>query len=284
MSRVNALAVCQWRALRLLAAVFLISAAAHAAPSIGAPDKLNQQPEQSSEKLSSAQSQLTKRTSMQNQHIELIHGQGQPQHAIIWLHGLGATANDFPPIVPELGLVPDRAIRFIFPQAPNRPITINGGMRMPGWYDIKGMDIADKQDAVGMRESQNLLESLIQIQIDSGVAAENIIIAGFSQGGAVAYHTGLRSQHKLAGILALSTYLPFADNVEVEQSKVNIKTPILANHGQADAMVPVTLGKSSSDVLEGLGYDVTWQTYPMEHQVIMPQIQDIGRWINKVFN
>jgi len=221
--------------------------------------------------------------SMQNQHIELNHGQGQPQHAIIWLHGLGASANDFPPIVPELGLDSGRAIRFIFPQAPDRPITVNGGMRMPGWYDIKGMDIADKQDAVGMSESQNLLESLIRIQIEAGIPANNIIIAGFSQGGAVAYHTGVRSQHKLAGILALSTYLPFSDKVAGEQSKVNLTAPILANHGITDPVVPVTLGQESAEVLQGLGYDVTWQTYPMDHQVIMPQIKDIGRWINKVF-
>lgn len=228
--------------------------------------------------------QLKQNNAMQNQHIELVHGQGQPQHAIIWLHGLGATANDFPPIVPELGLDSSRAIRFIFPQAPDRPITINGGMRMPGWYDIKGMDIADKQDAIGMRESQNLLESLINIQIASGVPAANIIIAGFSQGGAVAYHTGVRSQHKLAGILALSTYLPFADNVAGEQSKVNLDTPILANHGNADPVVPMTLGKSSVDTLQGLGYQIDWQTYPMEHQVIMPQINDIGRWVNQLFD
>jgi len=219
----------------------------------------------------------------QNQHIELTHGNGEPQHAIIWLHGLGATANDFPPIVPELGLDADRPIRFIFPQAPDRPITVNGGMRMPGWYDIKGMDIADKQDAAGMRESQNLLESLIQIQVDLGIPAQNIIIAGFSQGGAVAYHTGLRSKHKLAGILALSTYLPFAEQAEAQQSEVNLVTPILANHGSHDPVVPIALGKTSVDVLSGLGYQVKWQTYPMEHQVVMPQIKDIGRWINGVF-
>jgi len=128
---------------------------------------------------------------MKQQAIELVHGKGTVEHAVIWLHGLGASANDFPPIVPELDLSSDRAIRFIFPQAPNRPITINGGMVMPGWYDIKGMDIKDKQDAIGMAESQSMLLAIINQQVELGVPSENIIVAGFSQGGAVAYHTGL---------------------------------------------------------------------------------------------
>lgn len=222
-------------------------------------------------------------TMSQSNTIELIHGTGQPTHAIIWLHGLGATANDFPPIVPELGLAQDRAIRFVFPQAPDRPITINGGMRMPGWYDIKGMDIADKQDAVGMAESQTMLDGLIEEQIGLGIASENIIIAGFSQGGAVAYHTGVRSEHKLGGILALSTYIPFAEQVAAEHSKVNIQTPILANHGTHDPVVPIQLGQASTDILADLGYLIKWQTYPMEHQVVMEQIQDVGAWINQTF-
>lgn len=217
------------------------------------------------------------------QNIELIHGQGEVKHAIIWLHGLGASSSDFPPIVPELGLDPERAIRFIFPQAPNRPITINGGMVMPGWYDIKGARLEDKQDAEGIRESQALLEALVQQQIANGVASENIIIAGFSQGGAIAYHTVLRSQHKFAGMLNLSTYLPFAEQVNVEQSKRNLETPIFVSHGSADPMVPVAHGEASVAVLKKLGYNVEWKTYPMEHQVTMPQIQDIGRWINTVF-
>lgn len=221
---------------------------------------------------------------LNNNTIELIQGNGQPSHAIIWLHGLGATANDFPPIVPELGLAEDRVIRFVFPQAPDRPITINGGMVMPGWYDIKGMDIADKQDEVGMAESQATLESLIDAQIASGIASNNIIIAGFSQGGAVAYHTGVRTQHKLGGILALSTYIPFAEQVAAEHSKVNLQTPILANHGTHDNVVPIQLGQGSADLLADLGYLIKWQSYPMEHQVVMQQIKDIGIWINQTFD
>ncbi|MBX2846976.1 MAG: dienelactone hydrolase family protein [Acidiferrobacterales bacterium] len=216
--------------------------------------------------------------------IELNHGSSEPKHAIIWLHGLGATANDFPPIVPELGLNKGRAIRFIFPQAPDRPITINGGMMMPGWYDIKGMDIADKQDAKGMAESKAMLDELINQQIALGVKSDNIIIAGFSQGGAVAYHTGVRSEHKLAGILALSTYIPFADQVALEYSDINLQTPILAHHGTHDPVVPVQLGKSSVDVLHELGFSIQWQTYPMAHQVNMEQIKDIGVWINQTLD
>lgn len=234
-----------------------------------------------------AQSELTlinDNVMQTNNSIELIHGNGEPAYAVIWLHGLGATANDFPPIVPELGLKADRAIRFIFPQAPDRPITINGGMVMPGWYDIKGADIADKQDAIGMSESQTIVDNLIEQQIELGIQSENIIIAGFSQGGAVAYHTGIRSKHRLGGILALSTYLPFADEAATEHSEVNLQTPILANHGSYDAVVPMQLGKLSADVLVGLGYSVEWQSYPMEHQVVMEQIKEVGQWINHCFD
>lgn len=219
----------------------------------------------------------------QDQTIELVHGTGDIHHAIIWLHGLGASSSDFPPIVPELGLDPKRAIRFVFPQAPDRPITVNGGMVMPGWYDIKGLQIEDKQDAAGMQESQALLEAFVQEQVAKGIPSENIIVAGFSQGGAVAYHTVVRSQHRFAGMLTLSTYLPFAEQVNVEQSKQNLKTPIFASHGTFDPVVPVALGEASVAELRKLGYAVKWKTYPMEHQVIMSQIKDIGAWINQVF-
>jgi phospholipase/carboxylesterase len=216
--------------------------------------------------------------------IELTHGDGAPTHAIIWLHGLGASANDFPPIVPELGLSPGRVIRFIFPQAPDRAITINGGMQMPGWYDIKGVSIEDKQDAVGMAESRNMLDQIIESQIESGIASENIILAGFSQGGAVTYFTGVRSKHKLGGLLTLSTYLPFDQDTKTEQSGENINTPIFACHGTHDGVVPLGMGKRSVDLLTELGYSVTWKTYPMEHQVVMPQIKEIGVWINEIFS
>ena len=220
---------------------------------------------------------------MKESQIELVHGTGNVDHAIIWLHGLGASANDFPPVVPELGLDQGRAIRFVFPQAPNRPITINGGMSMPGWYDIKGMNIEDKQDEVGMAESKSLLDSLIEQQIEAGVPSSQIIIAGFSQGGAVAYHTALRSKHRLAGVMALSTYLAFAEELKSERNEINNGIDILVNHGNFDQVVPVELSKMSVDVLTGLGYSVDYKLYPMEHQVIMPQIKEIGLWINKQF-
>lgn len=212
--------------------------------------------------------------------IEVIHGKGTPQYAVIWLHGLGASADDFPPVVPHLGLDDALTIRFIFPQAPNRPITINGGMVMPGWYDIKGAELSDKEDLAGMTESQATLDQLIKQQMAVGIDHSNIIIAGFSQGGAVAYYTGIRSTHTLAGILALSTYLPFPVQAEYEHSKANIDIPILAMHGSYDPVVPLSLGKSSVEVLSKLGYKPQWQTYSMEHNVIDEQLKAIGQWIN----
>lgn len=215
--------------------------------------------------------------------IEKIHGTGNPTHAIIWLHGLGATADDFVPVIPYLELAKSPTIRFVFPQAPDRPITINGGHVMPGWYDIKGSDISDKEDLPGITESQKTLEALIDEQIAKGIASENIIIAGFSQGGAVAYYTGIRLKQKVGGVLALSTYLPFAQNAEAEHSGANMKTPIMAMHGRADGVVPFGMGKASTDKLTELGYDIAWQDYAMEHSVIPEQLVDIGLWINAVF-
>jgi len=220
---------------------------------------------------------------MNNQTIELVHGSGDAMYSVIWLHGLGAGADDFPPIVPELGLDSNRVIRFVFPQAPDRPITINGGMVMPGWYDIKGMNIADKEDLDGFTESQAIVEKIIQQQIELGVPSQNIILAGFSQGGAVAYYTALRSQHKLRGIIALSTYVPFAKQTETQASDVNKNIPILSMHGLQDPVVPIQLGQMSVELLEGMGYQPTWKTYPMPHSVVLEQIKDIGLWINDVF-
>ena len=215
--------------------------------------------------------------------IQLTHGQGEPQHAIIWLHGLGASANDFPGIVPELGLAAHRPIRFIFAQAPNRAVTINGGMRMPAWYDIKGLDITDKHDRVGMTESYATVQALIQSQIDLGIPSDHIIIAGFSQGAAVSYYTAVRTEHKLAGVLALSTYLPFAEQSQAEQNPVNLSTPFFASHGTQDPVVPIQFGQASVEAMRALNYQVKWQTYAMQHNVVAEQISDIGDWINTVY-
>ena len=214
--------------------------------------------------------------------IERVHGNSSPTHAAIWLHGLGATANDFVPVLPYLGLSDSCNIRFVFPQAPDRPITVNGGYVMPGWYDIKGMDITDKEDRAGMTESRFILEALIEEQIAKGIPSENILLIGFSQGGALAYYTGIRSQHKLAGILALSAYLPFLAEAKGEHSGVNINSPVMGMHGTADPVVSISAGKKSAEVLQTLGYQVQWQEYPMGHCVIPEQLTDIGSWINKI--
>lgn len=214
--------------------------------------------------------------------IERIYGAAEPTHAVIWLHGLGATADDFVPVIPYLGLASSLGVRFVFPQAPNRPITINGGHVMPGWYDIKGTDITDKEDLPGMTESRTTLEGLVDEQIKRGIPSTNIVLAGFSQGGAVAYYTAVRSQHKLGGLLALSTYLPFLAQLSAEHSGVNKSTPILAMHGNADPVVPLQAGKLSADGLVALGYPVEWRVYSMEHNVIPEQLTDIGVWLNSI--
>jgi len=215
--------------------------------------------------------------------IELVHGTEKPTHAIIWLHGLGASANDFPPVVEHLGLHNSPSIRFIFPQAPDRPISINNGYVMPGWYDIKGLDMKDKQDREGIEQSRTIVENIIEDQIAKGIPANNIILAGFSQGGAVSYYTALRTEHRLAGVLAMSTYLVFPDESQAEQSGINKAIPVFASHGTQDTVVPVGLGEQSAQTISSLGYTVTWKTYPMEHEVAMAQIKDIGRWVNAVF-
>ncbi len=234
----------------------------------------------------SSQSQ-TQTMQLQNRNgierIELQSGEGTPKHAVIWLHGLGATADDFVPVVPHLGLDAGRPVRFVFPQAPDRPITINGGMRMPGWYDIKGIRIEDKQDAEGMADSAALLARLIDEQVASGIPSNHILLFGFSQGGAVVYHQGLRHPQRLAGLACLSTYLPFANTLANEASEANRATPIVVHHGTMDAVVPIALGQRSVATLEELGYSVYWQDYPMAHEVNMQQIETLGAWINKVF-
>ena len=201
--------------------------------------------------------------------------------SVIWLHGLGADGNDFVPIVDELGLGADHGIRFVFPNAKPRPVTINNGMTIRAWYDIKGMAIADKQDAEGIRDSAAEIEQLIAREAERGVAPESIVIAGFSQGGAIALHTGVRHADRLAGIMGLSTYLPLADSLATEASDANRATPVLMAHGSQDPVVPVQLGQASRDQLLDAGYDVAWHEYPMQHQVCMPQIATIGRWLGE---
>ena len=199
--------------------------------------------------------------------------------SVIWLHGLGADGNDFVPIVDELGLGADHGIRFVFPNAPVRPVTVNNGMAMRAWYDIKGVAIADKQDAEGITASAAEIEALIAREHERGVPSERIVLAGFSQGGAIALHTGVRHGEKLAGIMALSTYLPLHDRLAAEAAPANRDVSIFMAHGSQDPVVPISLGRFSRDTLAEAGYDVAWHEYPMPHQVCLPEIQAIGAWL-----
>ena len=200
--------------------------------------------------------------------------------AVIWLHGLGADGNDFVPIVPELGL-DDLAIRFVFPHAPVRPVTLNNGMRMRAWYDIPSVRDMKNQDGAGIRDSERILHGFIQRELDAGIKAEKIVLAGFSQGGAIVLHTGLRYPHRLAGILALSTYLPLGEQFEAEARPERSDTPILMCHGEFDPMLPIQLGNWSRDVLKEKGYSVEWRQYPMQHQVCAEEIEHIGAWLRQ---
>lgn len=199
--------------------------------------------------------------------------------SVVWLHGLGANGYDFEPIVPELPASITRSTRFIFPHAPNRSITINMGMVMPAWYDIVDVDLTIRQDADGVYESEQLLHAYLSREIELGIPTERLIVAGFSQGGAVALHTGLRYPHKLAGILALSTYLPLATTIPNEIHPANRQTPIFYAHGQLDPVIWFPQANQSRVQLEQLGYTVEWHTYVMQHAVCPQEITDIGQWL-----
>jgi len=198
---------------------------------------------------------------------------------VIWLHGLGDSGAGFAPIVPELGLPKNHSVRFIFPHAPEQPVTINQGYVMRSWYDIKSMDLHNRADMDGVLESEIKVKALIQEQIDSGIPAANIVLAGFSQGGVVGMFTGLRYPEKLAGIMALSCYLPTADALPEQLSAANSNTAILQQHGDNDDVVPLSAGKMANTLLVAKNYPVKWQTYPMAHSVHPTQIRDIAAWL-----
>jgi phospholipase/carboxylesterase len=216
------------------------------------------------------------------QHLELNTG-AEPKGSVIWMHGLGADCWDFVPVVKELGLPSDLPLRFIFPQAPSRPITINNGYVMPGWYDISMTELERKADEAGIRESQGLINELIAREVSRGIRADKIILAGFSQGGAIALQAGLRHPQELAGILALSTYLTLQDSLAAEKSAANARVPILMAHGTQDPVVPLALARSSRARLEEQGYKVEWREYPMQHSVSMEEIEEIGQWLVQRF-
>lgn len=204
-------------------------------------------------------------------------GSSDSDAAVIWLHGLGADGYDFAPVVDALQPLPH--IRFILPHAPAMPVTINGGYVMPAWYDIFGTDIASHQDVSGIRASQARLEHLIAQECHRGISPNRILLAGFSQGGAIALHSGLRHAETLAGIMALSTYLPLHDTLAEEGSKNNRSTPIFMGHGQFDDIIPLSSAAESKNFLEKSGYAVEWHEYPMPHSVSNEEIGDIRDFI-----
>jgi phospholipase/carboxylesterase len=208
-----------------------------------------------------------------------------PAASVIWMHGLGADGNDFVPIVRELDLEGMPAIRFVFPHAPMRPVTINNGYVMRAWYDVSYGDLEGRSrraDEQGVRESGQAIARLIGRELDRGISSGHIVLAGFSQGGAMALHTGLRYPQPLAGIMALSTYLPLAESLTAEAAPANAGTPIFMAHGTLDPVVPYAMGAKSRDLLARLGYEVEWHEYPMPHSVCLEEIQAISAWLRKV--
>lgn len=205
-----------------------------------------------------------------------------PTRAVIWLHGLGADGNDFAPIVPELRLPDTPGIRFVFPHATIQPVTINGGLPMRSWYDIRNADLAQREDAQGIRRSQHAIQALIARENARGIATRHIALAGFSQGCAMTLHTGLRLEEPLAGLIGLSGYLPLADALDEEAHPANQKTPIFLAHGTQDPVVPLQRAQDSCKRLIDHGYDVSWKTYPMPHSVCAQEILDISDFLRRI--
>ncbi len=214
-------------------------------------------------------------------------GTATPAGTVIWLHGLGADGHDFEPVVPELRLPSNLALRFVFPHAPVRPVTVNGGMEMRAWYDILSFDAEGRSDAAGVAESSEILLSLIQEEMAAGVPAERIMLAGFSQGGAIAAHVGLRFPHALAGLMLLSTYLPlpsaFAVEVGDNRGGQPRSLPIFMAHGRFDPILPLALGQDSAEMIRGAGFIVDWREYPMPHSVCPEELGDIRSFLLDVY-
>lgn len=207
-----------------------------------------------------------------------------PLYSIIWLHGLGADGHDFEGIVPELSLDQKAHINFIFPNAPMQAVTINGGMSMRSWYDILDATLNRQVAVEDIYQSSAQLAELIQEELDKGIQAKNILLAGFSQGGVIALHTGLRYPQKLAGIMALSTYLPTTESLKTEQSDVNKETAIFMAHGRLDPVVQPVIAKEAFEYLKGMGYPISWHEYPMQHSLCQEEIVDISNFINQALS
>jgi phospholipase/carboxylesterase len=208
-----------------------------------------------------------------------INPDAQPSAVVIWLHGLGADGHDFEPIVPQLQLPDDLPVRFVFPHAPMQPVTINSGMVMRAWFDVLGMEPEHRIDAGSFAESVESVEALVEKEIAAGIPPERIVLAGFSQGGAVALHTGLRFEKRIAGILALSCYLPTIDTLRSERSGANRDIPIMMAHGTADPVISMSRAVATREGLSVLGYRIRWDTYPMQHAVCAEEIDDIRSWL-----
>jgi len=216
--------------------------------------------------------------------LECIERQtgAHPDAAVIWMHGLGADGNDFVPVVNEMRLPPSLAIRFVFPHAPIRPVTLNNGFRMRAWYDLSAGDITNRADIAGVRASQAQIETLIAREKTRGIAARRIVLAGFSQGGVIALDTGVRHAERLAGIVALSTYVVSPEKLVAERSPANRDVPIFMAHGTHDPMIRLEWGEASRRALVAAGYNVEWHTYPMQHSVVMEEIDAIKAFLVKV--
>ena len=221
-------------------------------------------------------------------HSELSTIEIQPEtvhkYSVIWLHGLGADGHDFEDIAPELHLNAEPNTHFIFPNAPIQPVTVNGGMEMRAWYDILEMSLERKVDIAGIYKSAKLLNQLIEQEMDKGIPSEHILLAGFSQGGVIALHAGLSFPHKLAGIIALSTYFPTLEQFKTEHSAANKATPIFMAHGILDAVVAIESGKTVFNALDALGYNIQWHDYLMAHSVCIEEIGHISTFINDIFS
>lgn len=215
--------------------------------------------------------------------VEIETGKN-PAASVIWMHGLGADGNDFVPIVQELDLKGLPSIRFVFPHAPMQPVTINNGYVMRAWYDVSFGDLegnSRRADEKGVRASQTAVGNLIEREVARGMASENIVLAGFSQGGAIALQAGLRYPQRLAGIMALSTYVPLAESLPQEAASANARTPIFMAHGTHDPVVPYAMGSGSRELLGKMGYNVEWHAYPMQHSVCLEEVQDLSAWLRK---
>ncbi|MDE2274888.1 MAG: carboxylesterase [Burkholderiales bacterium] len=205
-----------------------------------------------------------------------------PRATVIVLHGLGADGTDFLPLADELDLAPVGAVRYLLPRAPVRPVTINGGHRMRAWYDILGADLVRREDAAGLRETIVLVQQLIDAEVARGMPARRIVLAGFSQGCAIALGAGLRHPERLAGLVGLSGYLPLAETTAAERQPANHGTPVFLAHGTRDGVVPLARGQAGRDLLQSLGQPLEWHEYPMEHSVSIDEVRDLQAWLRRV--